>query len=83
MTIGHRTFAYNHILRRDATIATILITSRLDGDAVVTRVEYAILNQYTVAAFRVAAITIGAIIIYGDTTNDKIFAKQRMEYPEG
>ena len=57
------------ILRRTAgkrtltTLTTVVVTAALDGDAVVAGIEIAILNEHAVATFRIAAITVGAIII--------------------
>ena len=78
MTVSHRTLTNNHVLRRNATVTTVLITSRFDSDAVITRMENTVLDKDTIAAFRIASITIRTIVINSHSTYNKVFAKKWM-----
>ena len=89
MTIVKLAVADDDVLRRLAgklaltAFATIVVASALDGDAVVTRIEIAILNQYSVARLWVAAVTVRTVVVDMDATNGNIRRKQRVKYPEG
>ena len=72
VAVLHLTVADDDVLRRHVTLAAVAVASALDGDAVVAGVEEAVLDQYAVAALRVAAITVGAVVDHLDTADGDV-----------
>ena len=54
------------------TLTTIVVTTTLDGDAVVASIEETVLYQYTLATLWVAAITVRTIVIDMYTTHSDV-----------
>ena len=83
MTIGHGTFAYNDILARYVGPQAISVSSTLQGDTVVTRMECTALDKHIFARLWVAAITVRSFIEHLHIAHDDIPAQQGMHHPEG
>ena len=83
MPVLHLTVSDDDVLRGHVTLAAITIATALDGDAVVTGIEVAVLNQHAVAALRVAAVTIRTIVDHLHPTDGDIGGVEGMDHPEG
>ena len=62
VSVFHSTSADDDILRRCSVASAVSITSRLDGNAVVTGMEDSVFYQYVLARLRVAAVAVRAIV---------------------
>ena len=88
VTIVKLTVADDDVLRRCTgkasltAFTSVVVTSALDGDAVVARVEVAILNQYTVARLGVASVTVRTVVVDVDATNGDVLRQQGVNHPE-
>ena len=72
---------YN-ILTGDIPVTAIFITSRFDGDTIITCIKITILNQYIPAWFRITTIIIIAMTLHFDFPDSDILGQQRMNKPE-
>ena len=83
VAVVHDAVADDDVLRGFAPEASVVIAAALDGDAVVARVEEAVLNEHAVAALRVAAVAVGAVVGNLDATHRDVLAEQGVNDPEG
>ena len=83
MAVLHLTVTDDDVLRRHVTLTTIAVTSALDGDTVVAGIEETILNEYAVAALRVAAVAVRTVVDHLHTTYGDIGRVEGMDHPEG
>ena len=89
MTILHFTVADDDVLRRTTgkaaltALATVVVTSRLDGNTVVSGVEETVLYHDTVATLGVAAVAVRTVVVDMYATNGDVLTQQRMNDPEG
>ena len=77
----HRTAADDDIFRRHIDSATVIVSAGFDRDAVVARVEKAILDQNVFARFRVAAVVVRTVRGDMKFANRHVFAQHRMHFP--
>ena len=82
MTVLHLTVADDDVLGRHVALTTIAVTTTLDGDTVVARVEVAVLDQYTVAALRITTVTIRTVVDHLHTAYGDISRVEGMDHPE-
>ena len=83
MAVFHLTVSDDDILRGHVTLTTVTVTAALDGYTVVAGIEEAVLNEHTVTALRIAAVTIGTVIDHFHTAHGDICGMQGMDHPEG
>ena len=83
MAVLHLTVTDDDVLRRHVSLTSVAVTSALDGDAVVAGIEETILDEYTVAALRVAAVAVRTVVDHLYTTYGNIGRVEGMDYPEG
>ena len=89
VSVLHLTATDDNILRGGAselalaTLATVVVTARFDGDAVVARVEETVLNQHSVARLWVAAVAVGTVVDDVHASHGDVFRQQGMDDPEG
>ena len=82
VTVLHLTVANVDVLCALA-IATIVVATALDGNAVVARVERAILCEHIGAALGVAAVAIGTEVVEGHATHCKVGNVEGVQGPKG
>ena len=61
---------------------TVIVSSALDGDAVVAGVEDTVLDEYILACFRVASVSVRSFVPYGYAVYSDVLAEQRVHHPE-
>ena len=61
---------------------TVVVSSALDGDAVVAGVEDTVLDEYILACFRVASVSVRSFVPYGYAVYSDVLAEQRVHHPE-
>ena len=83
MAVLHLTVADDDVLRRHVALASVTVTSALDGNTVVARVEETVFNEHTVAALRVAAVAVGAVVDHLYTAYGDVGGMKGMDNPEG
>ena len=83
MTVLHLAVANNDVLRGHIALAAIAVAAALDGYAVIARVEEALLNKHAVAALRVAAVAVGAVVDHLHAAHGDVGGVQGMNDPEG
>ena len=66
-----------------AQLTAIAVAACLDGDAVVTGVEVAVLDQNVVAVLGVTAVVVVAVGVDGDAAGGKVGAQHRVQLPHG
>src|SRR6185437_5180958 len=81
MSIFHGAAAHDYIFGRNMYASTVRVPPALNGDAVVARVEDAILNQHIAARLRIATIVVGAVTDYRDAAHSNVAGKHRMDFP--
>ena len=82
VTVLHLAVADDDVLAGDVPLAAVYITATLDGNTVVACMEKAILYQYTVAGFGVAAVAVGTFVPYLHTSDSHVVAQQWVNDPE-
>lgn len=82
MAVLHEAIAYDDVFTGYIPLASIGITPGFDGNAVITGIEGAVLDQYVLAGFRITAVSVGAAVEYFYASNGETLAKQRVDYPE-
>ena len=75
MSFLHIATAYNDVLAGNTPFTSVLVTSGLDGNTVISGIEGTVLYQYIFARFGVAAIAIGTAIINVYTAYGETFAE--------
>ena len=83
VSVGHRAMAHDDVLRRNVPKASVLVASALDSDAVVARLEAAVLNEHVLARLWVASVAVGAVVDDGQAAHGDILRQQGMHHPEG
>lgn len=83
VTVLHEAVAHDDVLTGGVPFAPVGITTRLDGDAVVTGIEDTVFYQYVLAGFGVAAVAVGTTVEDVYTAHSEAFAEQRVNDPEG
>ncbi|KAK0349003.1 hypothetical protein LTR94_034939, partial [Friedmanniomyces endolithicus] len=72
MAILHQAMADDDILTGLAQSPPVRIARRLDGDAIVARVEHALFDQYAVAGFRVDPVIVRPMAGAGDAAEGDV-----------
>ena len=75
MSFLHITTAYNDVFAGNTPFASVLVTSGLDGNTVISGIEGTVFYQYIFAGFGIAAIAIGTAIINVYTAYGETFAE--------
>ena len=82
MSVLHLAVADDDVFRRHVALTTVTVSSALDGDTVITGIEEAVLDEYTVTALWVTAVTIGTVVNHLYPTDGDIGRVQGMNHPE-
>ncbi len=82
MSVFHATVAYDDILRWLVPETTVVVSSSLDGDAVVSGVEDTVLNEYILACFRVAYVSVRYFVQNGYAVYRVVLAEEMVHHPE-
>ena len=78
MSVLHLAVTDDDVFRRTTgkgtltTLTTVVVATALNGNAVVACIEVAVLYQYTLATLRVAAITVGTVVVDMYTTHGDV-----------
>ena len=83
VAVFHLAAADDDVLRRHVALAAVAVAAALDGYAVVAGVEEAVFYQHAVAALRVAAVAVGAVVDHLYTPDGDVGGVQGVDHPEG
>ena len=83
MAILHLAVADDDVAAGLVPKAAVVVASALDGDAVVTRVEHAVLYQHVLASLGVASVAVGSLVPDVHAVHGDVFREQGMDDPEG
>ena len=83
MPVLHLAIPHNDVLARDVPFAPVFVPSRFNRNAIVSRIETAILYQHVLARFGVASVPVRTAVEYLHAPYNQALAKQRMDDPKG
>src|SRR5205085_3409820 len=83
VAVLHAAILYDDVLRRDAQASPVGVAARLDGDAVVARVERAVLDENVFAGLRVAAVVVRAVAANVHAAHGDVRAEDGVNLPHG
>ena len=83
MSVLHGAIAHNDVLAGDVPMTSVVVLARFDGDAIVARIEDAILYQHILARFGVASVVVGPMAIEGVSAHHNVLREQGVKNPEG
>src|SRR5690606_1964015 len=78
VTVLHVAVAYDHVLDGGGEPPAILVASRLQRDAVVPRVEVAVLDEHVAARLRIAAVVVRSVALDANSANGDVLAEHGM-----
>src|SRR5574344_11444 len=82
MSVFHLTASDYHVFAWNVPYPSVGISTALDGDTVIARMESAVFYQYVLARLRVAAVTVRTFVPYMHTSYRDVLAEKRMNHPE-
>ena len=82
VAIFHVTTADDDVFAGHFPFSTIVVTTRLDGNAIITRIKETILDQHVAARFGITAVAVGTIVNDGHTLDNHVFTQQGMNDPK-
>ena len=83
VAVLHLAVADDDVLAGAVPEPSVAVASALDGDAVVARVEEAVLNEHAVARLRVAAVAVGPVVGNLHPAHGDVLRQQGMDDPKG
>ena len=82
MSVFHAAVADDDILGWFVPETTVVVSSALDGDAVVAGVEDTVLYEYILACLRVASVSVRSFVPNSYAVYRDVLAEQRVHHPE-
>ena len=82
MPVLHLAIPHNDVLARDVPFPPVFVPSRFNRNAIVSRIETAILYQHVLARFGVASVPVRTAVEYLHAPYNQALAKQGMNHPE-
>ena len=82
MSVFHAAVADDDILGWFVPETTVVVSSALDGDAVVAGVEDTVLDEYILACLRVASVSVRSFVPNSYAVYRDVLAEQRVHHPE-
>ena len=82
MSVFHAAVADDDILGWFVPETTVVVSSALDGDAVVACVEDTVLDEYILACLRVASVSVRSFVPNSYAVYRDVLAEQRVHHPE-
>src|SRR5664280_1697454 len=83
VAVFHVAFPHHDVLARLAHPASVAVASGLDGDAVVSGIEHASLDEHVGASFRIATVVVGSVGGDLHVANGDVAAEHRVQFPHG
>src|SRR5215472_8229372 len=81
VTVLHCAIGNDEVFARNCQPTAVAITTRFYGDTIVAGVKGAILNQYSIARFGIAAVIVRTVAVDADVPHRDVGAKHRMNLP--
>ncbi len=81
MPIFHTAIADDDVLRRNMQTPSVGVSAALDGNAVISRVENAVLDEHIAARLRIASVVVGTVTVDGNAAHDDVGGEHWMNLP--
>ncbi len=82
VSILHLAVADDDVLARFVPQSSVVVSSALNGNAVVAGVEETVLDEHAVTRLGVAAVAVGSVVVDVYAAHGDVFRQQRVYHPE-